>query len=468
MLFNPSTDTLFNVLHSAKPSTAIGVEALFNVRQSLDTAGVNAIAVENCIQYLSKQPYDYAIEQVLSQLKALSPEANRQVAVAYEQLLAQPANMFGRVNEAGLEAVNALYRYNAAKIISALADEDYMKPWQYNPVIAKLVSYAKAARYVNSDELIAVTGLPNKTSNYVTPVLPLGAINDNETLVAIDNDIMLFNNANGLAPANNVSANNIPDSVNSIMQILSLMEVNPDQANLLQFKADNSIAVLKALKLNTFAFDITSQAFVLMNGKAYTATMASSIISDIAKTSLPDMVLNGNIREVITMVLGIIKVLDAYLYLLTSAKYANVVKVGDAAKFITGKFTDTAYSIAYSVNNRIIAIRSYRNAISMLNDEAVLQYPEVQNALSIIYDEQLKNESNSLATKRLLIEDMSSEFNEYKELYNKISGDLIVLKNDPDANVDKINQLEALQGQIKTSMDKVQGELDNIASKSNG
>lgn len=460
-LLNIDVTKLVNALNTAKPVTVQGQAALESVSAYVKNNALTAHGLNQCNQILAKQSNDIGLEDCVQAFADVLPTEKLVVALAYESMTNEKRKT---ILSASLEAINVvagLYKHNSAQIIDEI-NAGALDSYKYNPVVSRLISFAKAAR---KDKLAqgfigkAATNFSDVTYT-LHPVITVQAIDDKNNLLALDGETYIQGARGGITPIKATRDLSLDSASIALLTALTITQPTDGQANILSFKGVYAKALDKAgfssVKVDILG-DVNDKVIIgdrkmsVDKFKALITVPNESLVAELVLT--PD--LRANLSECIKAIETLAKLSSSYI----GYMYKFVIAGTDTVMYI-GKLKK--YNVVTNVRGVTIASSSYDNAFNVLSDNSLLSYPKVHKNIQELFADDLKSEEASMSSRKALLASLSAEHMKYEELRAKLNSDIETLELTPDANKEKLDALNVLRDKVESNLERTETAMKNI------
>lgn len=459
---------IMGALFKAKPATLTGKTAVENYKVFLQNNVMSAIALENSIISLTTTMRDPGLEGLVAVLKGLMPEAKRQVAVAYEQLSTENKELFMAAGTEAMDALSALYDYSADKIVSEIVSGK-LNAWAANPVIARLIAYAKAAcNTPKGVERIAVASEPaGESKSTLVPVLLLASLGEDGTLIAVDNMLFVSGTRGGLTYTSSLADYDVSTDVKTFANMIAAMRADKDMPNIMRFVDDIDSQICKALGIRSFSINLSGgiDELVGINGIYMSPAKAKAILMQNKDAVIAAMIMDDNAKTALATVNTAMQMFERYRGTIASGMYANKITAGELTYY---SWLNVKKYVAIVADVRsgapgILSVKAYDSAYSLLGDEYIVTVPPVHAALSQVYADNISDEAGRLSVRTQIMQKLMQERTEYEKLLSRIKAEQDELGTVIDPNEEKVTALNKLEKQVKESLSNVNAELSKLS-----
>ena len=455
-LTNINAGIVLQALRSATPITATGKAAVENYKQWLTANSLNAIALENSIISLTGSNRDAGLESLIATLKGIMPESKRKVAVAFEMVQMEPKNLFS-VSDGALEALTKLYDYDAEAIIDKI-NEGALDPFASNPIVAKLIQWAKRAVQIEPERKYNVDG---EVVNTIVPILNLAAIGD-DMLIAIDGRLFVQTKRGALTYVPFADDYDISDDVKILIQCLSQMQSSSTEPNVLVVKPEVLDIISKALPMQSFEIDLLGDAseLVRINGNAMSVEKAMSLLKASESDLLASMLMSDDAKNGLQLVATIMNIFERFRGVLGN-EYANKFAIENMVTYIVEK--GGAVAEATFVSGSLVESKLFNSIFDLLTSDMFVATPKLHAAISTAFASELKEDAKKLSIRKQIAIKLAEERKQYEALLERINNELDNLATVVDVNPDKVDGLKSLETKTEDKLAVVIEEIEKLS-----
>lgn len=460
---NINCSIISQALDNAKPVSAVGLSAVESYKQFIETNVLTAASLEMSINSLTGDQYDPGLESLVHTLKGVMPEANRKVAIAYEELSAMPKGTFMQVGEDAKVALADLYNHNAKKIVGDIAN-GLLDQWSTNPAIAKLIAYARSAMQdLSNIEHKNRTRLANDSVVCtLVPKVKIAVLGDN-SIVSVDGLPFIEHKTGELVSIRGAETlSDLPKDMHDLIEILRNMQSAEGEPNVLVFKEPIATAIAKDLGVRSLAFNLLGEfnSIVSLNGNAMSAGKAKQLLQANASVTFASLLLNSKARDLLAYINRALQVFESLRGSLVSDTYVR--KLVDTAGVATYINQGTSYFAMAVANNSIVSRGLYDTVYAILGDKRLVASPAMHDTIALTYNDALICETSTANIRRQNIAKMVEERQQYEDILERILTEREELSQMSDVNPDKVEALDKLREKVRKSIATVSSEINAL------
>lgn len=465
---------LHSELASLNPSTIAAKNAITGILTHLRTKPLTARDLGSFHTALESAGFDPALNKAKRIVKRVCPSEKLNVAIAFEAIANVKTKQFFDVGVEAQNALSNLYNLNAALILGEI-NSGALADFKFNPVIAKLIDMAKTAKQVKSafpDSDDAITGLPGQGTESpidkrVIPMIALAMIDENTTLVYFDGMFFTQGKNGALQLISDYEAQPyLMGDTNAMLASLRYMFTSDSTQPNLFNATEEALRLLKQAGIPSLSIDMQGpmENALKVNDRVMSIEMFNDMFSTanneyvVARTSIPGF--GDAIQKLIDGVTAMITNRGA---LMLNLAYRLTYQSDSSNSAIYLGNTKDRFFVIQTMNGSIYSVETFDNAYAVLASNVLTSNTSAHLYASTLFTEDLDSEASRFNAKKKVAEEMSLELESYRDLRRTILSDIEQLKDMPDANKAKIQQLSDLVLDVEDSIDKTEKAIQDLS-----